>query len=91
LATAFLPATVFPTSDMPGLTGDIASARWVAKIAIIKSAAVTPATGDKRSELTELFVMDVTLLNSDATHNAPHRRFQRVSFRSLDVFVGWYS
>jgi len=65
---------------MPGLIGDIASARWPAKTAIIRSAAVTPDTGDKSSELTELFVMDVILLDSDATNNAPHRRFQRVSF-----------
>jgi hypothetical protein len=69
---------------MPGLTGDIASARWAAKIAIIRSAAVTPDTDDS-SELTELFVMDVTLLNSDATNNAPHRRSQRVSF-GLSMF-----
>jgi hypothetical protein len=69
---------------MPGLTGDIASVRWAAKIAIIRSAAVTPDTDDS-SELTELFVMDVTLLNSDATNNAPHRRLQRVSF-GLSMF-----
>jgi hypothetical protein len=70
---------------MPGLIGDIASARWLAKIATIRSAAVTPDTGDKSSELTECFVMDVVLLNSDATNNAPHRRFQRVSF-DLSMF-----
>jgi hypothetical protein len=70
---------------MPGLTGDIASARWVAKIAIIRSAAVTPDAGDQRSELTEFFVMEVTLLNSDATNSAAHRRFSTRQLRSLDV------
>jgi hypothetical protein len=65
---------------MPGLTGDIASARWLAKIATIRSAAVTPDSGDKSSELTELFVMDVIPLNSDATNNTWRRRFPRVSF-----------
>jgi hypothetical protein len=41
------------------LIGDIASARWLVKIATIISAAVTPDTGDKSSELAELFVIDV--------------------------------
>jgi hypothetical protein len=47
---------------------------------MIKSAAVMPDTGDRSRELAGLFVMDVILLNSDATNKASHRRFQRVSF-----------
>ena len=70
---------------MPGLIGDIASARWPAKIATIRSAAVTPETGDNRSELTEFFVIEVIPLNSNVTNNAPHRRFLRVGF-DLSMF-----
>ena len=39
-----------------------------------------PDTGDRSRELTGFLVIDVILLNSEATNKTSHRRFQRVSF-----------
>src|ERR1700678_785525 len=92
-------AIVLLVPAIPGLTGDSASARWLATVDNVSSAAATPsrrnASRNEKRARSEIAIIRVTLLLADGDRRQLARRAASAAFSSsrstCDLFAGWYS
>jgi hypothetical protein len=82
-------ATALPVPAIPGLTGDSASARWLAMVDAVSNAATAPNTHNERRTRTEIANIDASSFRPPtAQHDSQHLTLALSTrrFSTRDVF-----